>query len=70
MKRLDQGHLHPLIKHPEATISRAGLEPGRLRHRQTLQQRATGIRTAYAVALLLFGTSTRLHQRMARKERM
>ncbi len=56
----------PQDKHVSAGES----NPVCLRHRQTLQQRATGIRTAYAVALLLFGTSTRLPQRMARKERM
>jgi hypothetical protein len=26
-KRLDQGHLHPLLKHPETNMSRLGIEP-------------------------------------------
>jgi hypothetical protein len=28
MKRLDQGHLHPLQEHPETNKSRPGIEPG------------------------------------------
>ncbi len=27
MKRLDQGHLHPLIEHPETNMSQPGIEP-------------------------------------------
>jgi hypothetical protein len=26
MKRLDQGHLHPLLEHPETNMSRPGIE--------------------------------------------
>jgi hypothetical protein len=44
MKRLDQGHLYPLLEHPETNMSRPGIEPWR-----ALKQRA--IRTAYAVAI-------------------
>jgi hypothetical protein len=28
MKRLDQGHLHPLLEHPETNMSRPGIKPG------------------------------------------
>ncbi len=28
LKRLDQGHLHPLLEHPETNMSRPGIEPG------------------------------------------
>jgi hypothetical protein len=28
MERLDQGHLHPLLEHPETNMSRPGNEPG------------------------------------------
>jgi hypothetical protein len=27
MKRRDQGHLHPLLEHPETNMSRPGIEP-------------------------------------------
>ncbi len=27
MERLDQGHLHPLLEHPETNMSRPGIEP-------------------------------------------
>jgi hypothetical protein len=42
MERLDQGHPHSSIKHPETEISWPGFEPP-----QALYQRA--IATAYAV---------------------
>jgi hypothetical protein len=45
MERLDQGHLHPSIKHPETDMSRLGLDP--------LYQRA--ISTAYAFRNLYNG---------------
>jgi hypothetical protein len=28
MKRLDQGHPHPLLEHPKKNIPRPGIEPG------------------------------------------
>jgi hypothetical protein len=28
MERLDQGHLHPLLEHPETNMSRPDIEPG------------------------------------------
>jgi hypothetical protein len=27
MKRLDQGHLHPLLQHPQTNMSSPGIEP-------------------------------------------
>ncbi len=41
IKRLDQGHLHPLLEHPETNKSRPEIEPQRV------------IQTAFAVAISL-----------------
>ena len=29
MKRFDQGHLHPLLEHPETDMSQPGIEPSK-----------------------------------------
>ncbi len=49
MKRHDQGHLYPLLEQPETNLSRPEWNPGRLRHRRALWQRA--IRTASTNAI-------------------
>ncbi len=54
MKRLDQGHLHPLLEHHETNMSRPGIEPE--------PPGATGEHSSKELfkqlLLLLFGTST------------
>jgi hypothetical protein len=60
MKRLDQGHLHPLLEHSETNKSRPEIEPGvacvigEHSSKELLEQ----------LMLLLFGTSTWLPQCM------
>ncbi len=51
MKRLDQGHLNPLLEHPKTNMSRPGIEPwppGEHSSKELFEQ----------LMLLLFGTST------------
>ncbi len=56
MKRLNHGHLHPLIEHPETNISRPVIEPGPpALHASNLSI----IKELFErIMLLLFGTST------------
>jgi hypothetical protein len=49
MKRFDQGHLNPLLEHPETNMSRQGIEPGPPASQASTL--ANSIRTAYAVAI-------------------
>jgi hypothetical protein len=50
MKRIDQGHLHPLLEHHESNESRPGIEPrSPASPARTLQARA--LRAAYADAI-------------------
>jgi hypothetical protein len=52
MKRLDQGHSHPLLEHPKTIMPRPGIEPGppALQHssKEPFKQ----------LTLLLFGSPT------------
>jgi hypothetical protein len=51
MEIFDQGHLHPLLEHPETNISQPGIEPGlanTLASKELLEQ----------LMLLPFGTFT------------
>jgi hypothetical protein len=54
MKRLDQGHLHPLLEHPETNMSRPGIEPV-----PPVAQTST-LELFEQLLLLLFRTSTAL----------
>jgi hypothetical protein len=47
MEKLDEGHLHPSIKHPD--MSRPGIEPPTNCTERALYQRA--ITTAYSIAI-------------------
>ncbi len=51
MERLDQGHLHPLLKHPETNMYRLGIEPG-------LPASQASKELFEQLMLLLHGTST------------
>jgi hypothetical protein len=46
MKRLDQGHLHPLLEHPEKNVSRAGIEPGPSLTNPTLKKNILNLHSA------------------------
>jgi hypothetical protein len=55
MKRLDQGHLHPLPEHHDTNMSRPEIKTGvarRLLRRRALCQRTS--RTAYTIAIRNF----------------
>ncbi len=48
-ERLDQGHLHPPLEHPETNMPRPGIEPVSPASQASSPARA--IRTAFAVAI-------------------
>ncbi len=51
MERLDQGHLHPLLGHPETNMTKPGIEPEPPTSQASTPAKKRDIRIAYVVAI-------------------